>query len=220
MKAKHILMAVLMVCFFASQSMAVPDLYYNGSMVSPATSPDADTRIITGELVWEFTLIAEMTPHADMNTFGFYTDLGVGSNMLTVFDDDDSPITKLTINTAGIPEVGMFLHNDLDDDGVFNNNDVLLFSERGLSLPNPPGSDYQWFMGYNTFSPYGHYQFGSLEFWGKYDILLFIDDDHVTGPNYDHNDMVIGGTIVPEPTTLILLGLGLAGAGIIRRKRS
>ena len=40
--------------------------------------------------------------------------------------------------------------------------------------------------------------------------------------DYDYNDVMFGfrKASVPEPTTLLLVGLGLAGAALQRRRRS
>lgn len=53
-----------------------------------------------------------------------------------------------------------------------------------------------------------------------YDAVLFFDDSGA-GPDDNHDDHIIGVTAVkvPEPGTLALFGLGLAGMGIATRKR-
>lgn len=228
MKIMKLFLMAIMICLCGSQALAIPDLYIDGVLQTPAAGPAQDLFMFPGGLAYTFSLIAEVTPWSDRNTFGYYTDIGTGAMTYTVFDQTqalDVPVgTQTVVDFSGLSQVGFFLFNDLDDDGAYEpgtapeaSNDVILFSERALTLPNPPGSNYQWFRGYNCFG-YAHYQFDGLDFYGDYDGLLFIDDDHITGGNQDHNDMVVGIKVVPEPGTLLLIGLGLTGLGILRRR--
>jgi hypothetical protein len=220
MRLKLMLAIVLSIGLMSSSAMALPDLYADGVMQTPAQGPNDDLTLTPLTQLVEFDLLYEETPHADKNTLGYYTDLGVGSMTTSIFDDNDGVGTSKVIDFGMYSEVGLYLFNDLDDDGAFNGDDVMLFSQRSLTLPDPPGSDYQWFRGYDGLGgAVRNYEFDGLEFSGMWDALLFIDDDHVTNGNQDHNDMVVGITAVPEPTTMVLLGLGLAGAGIIRRRK-
>jgi len=54
-----------------------------------------------------------------------------------------------------------------------------------------------------------------------YDTLLFWDDSGA-GPDDNHDDMVIGinAVAVSEPATLVLMGLGLLGLGVARRRQA
>ncbi len=220
MKIKILISAVMLVALFASQAFAVPDLLCNGSVVNPAVG-DYDDVLINGGGKVKFTILFEETNWDNANTFGFYDDLGVGSNLTTIFDDNEGVGTDKYVDLpAG--QLGLWLHNDVNDDGFFNNDDVLLFSERSLTIhPSGAGSDYQWFRAFNTFgSGYADYEFGSLNFSGDFISLWMIDDNHVTNGNQDHNDMIVAVSAVPEPTTMLLLGLGLAGAGLIRRRQN
>jgi hypothetical protein len=224
MKKVMFLITFASLMLFASQAFALPTLNVGNLLADHDEDLTSSLMPLMQNTSVDFTLLYEMTPHKAKNTFGVYTNLTDGTGQMDIFDQRaaNDVATGTTMNVSLGNDFGFYLFNDIDDDNNFDpagDDDVFLFSQRAFSLP--AGNDYQWFRVYDVSGiGYTNYDFNGLQFSGNYDYLLFIDDDHVTGPNKDHNDMIVGVSAVPEPGTLILLGLGLAGAGIIRRRNS
>lgn len=229
---KHTVRVVLGVLMLASaHAVGAPNLFVNGSLVaqSPAAGNYSDISLFaTGQL--QFTLLFESTSYSNRNTL-YLHNWGSNNVYQTIFDDNESAGATRSFNLNG--QYGFSLLSDVNDNGNYNggsNGDRWLFSDRDYTRPNNlPDDDYQFFRAYNT-SSFGNanYRFenGNLQFSGDYDFLLFIDDRQDGYGNYDHNDMVVGGrfvtnddpSAVPEPTSLVLLGAGIAAVGAIRRK--
>ncbi|MCI0530626.1 MAG: hypothetical protein L0Y74_01535, partial [candidate division Zixibacteria bacterium] len=143
----------------------------------------------------KWTMFDEYTPWDNVNILGFYTDIGTGDDTTYIFtgprDYGDMTTTNLT------DSIGLWMLNDINDNGVFDGTDSYLFSERDLTQ-NSGAQDHQWFLVYdvsaykdssatyffNTFSE-------DVTISGSFDYLIYSDDDH-TAANFDHNDMVVG----------------------------
>lgn len=208
---------------------AVPDLYVNDLMVDPSIyrlTGENDDLVLTLESdrqTWQ--ILTERTPNRMFNSFGIYTDLyrdfgpgKSGVNTTTIMQSHNSGCDIVNTSFAEGTDVGFWLLSDLSSRGVCDNNSAYLFSERALTR-NSYDNNKQWFLAYDVAS-FGNskFKYGDFCFKGNYDYLLFIDDNEY-GPNYDHNDMVIGLSNIPEPGTLLLLGTGLIGTGIIIRRQ-
>jgi len=221
---KLILTLILALITLPATLFAVPTLTVDGSLIAPLAGPSQDLTLTFGSSQQSWSVLWEMSLWRDVNHFGVYDGIGAGTGQTEVFTGTDSEgLTKTTNFTAG-QEYGLYLLNDINNNGQFDGTDSYLFSERSLTAGSY-ANEHQWFQVYDV-SAYGESDFffntstEDFRHHGDYDYLIFIDDDH-TSANWDHNDMILGvSSPVPEPATIILMGLGMAGLGVYRRRHS
>jgi hypothetical protein len=173
-----------------------PYLKVDDVTIDPLAGPTEDLTIMLCNGDQDWYLLKEYTNWKDVNRFGVYTDLGVGTGQTLIFSGGHSEGAAITTNFPDDTEVGLWFLNDTNNDSIFNGDDSYLFSERSLTA-GATENEYQWFIAYDL-SPYkgtgATYEFfcptENFSFSGDYNYAVFIDDNH-TSSNWDHNDMIL-----------------------------
>lgn len=167
------------------------------------------------------TFVVEIAGHAGSNAFGLYK-IGDTSKKIEIFGGSDTSAATRAVNFNGDGSVSTTLATTLNfgthfgfyikvgdgpldyfySDDIQNggNAQALIFrgSNDDIKLPN---------------SPFAR-KFLST------DLLIAFEDTSLSGnSDRDYNDLVVFVSLVPEPGTIALLGLGLAAGVAARRRR-
>ncbi|MCP4705978.1 MAG: PEP-CTERM sorting domain-containing protein [candidate division Zixibacteria bacterium] len=219
MKSKFVVIAMVFILLFAIQSFAAPTFFVNGTNLMDVPNAYKSNSILNftgGTQNW--TLIKEFAGWNRVNNFGYYDNFTAPSPSI-VFPGSSSAVSYATTNIAAGTDVGLYSRSDLGRSG----GDPNLYSHTQYTSGTADNS-YQFFYVFDVKQYQGTnaaftINKGSFSYTtsGNYDYLVYVDDSGA-GPDYDHNDMILGVSAVPEPGTFMLLSIGLAGMGWYRRK--
>jgi hypothetical protein len=206
--------------------------------VGGPSSVDVNTDQASPDEIWANTdsgispirFVAEIAGQSNVNTFGIYDPNNI-ANFFEIFSGGD---TNGALSTFGLETDGSvfalsgsgFTDTGIDFSGTtfgfyIGTPTTKFYSEVSK---NGPGDNDQMvaFQGTSTDSidlP----GFGGPALWTEGGWLLAFEDRLYSNSDKDFNDMVIfveSARPVPAPTTLALMGLGLAGLGFARRRKN
>lgn len=221
------LLFILVLGIFSIAGAIVPDLFIDGVALDPAqyrlNGEDEDLQFRLESNVQNWSLLSDIPLNTSARpSFGLFTRTDItppgGYSSSVLFDGFSSNFMNVPTNYSEGTDVGFWLSKDYNGKANLSKHNSMLFSERALSIGDKE-RDKQSFLMYDVRNfKDSDYSYGNWSGNGNYDYLIFIEDKQTDG--IDHDDMVVGLMVAPEPSTLFLLASGLLGTGLaLRRNR-